>query len=611
LTIAPTTASPPEAGDSEVVHPPAAPAGPGRGVASVVLVAAVVVLLLTVAWLNRWVADDGFINLRVVANMHDGFGPVFNVGERVEVFTSPLWIAALWLFSSILPGVALEWIAVVAGALAAALGFVAAARGAWLLWGGTGRRGLAVPLGLLVVVAVRPVWDFATSGLETGLTFAWLGCCFWALAVLHYAQPRRWSATATAVLIGLGPLVRPDLAIFSVGFLVLLLVLPPAPKRLARLRLLLWAALVPVAYELFRMGYYAALEPNTALAKEAGQADWGRGWDYLKDFVRPYYLFIPVIALLGAVAYELRDTMRARRNVLLFVAVPIACAGLHALYIVRVGGDFMHGRMFLPSLFGAMLPVAVVVTERRRLLIAAGVIVSAWAIVAIAALRPSYGDPRQPHIVGDERAFYAAVSGSDHPVTLHDYRATPYARNGWALRALAHHGRALVVQVPWTPLRVVNGQPGSASAAPVVGGAHAIGVIGYAAGPKVHIADQLALADPIASHFRIEGLTLPGGIQRPARSKPGHEKYMAAEWIAARFGPPGAKRLPGIRLSPAWLAAAQRSLACPSIRKLVAAVHSPMTFDRFFSNMRQSFSLDRLRFSADPVRAERQLCSPD
>src|SRR3954454_5768643 len=237
LTIAPTTASPPEAGDSEVVHPPAAPARRSRGIASAVLVAAVVVLLLTVAWLNRWVADDGFINLRVVANMHDGFGPVFNVGERVEVFTSPLWVALLWLFSSVLPGIALEWIAVVAGALAAALGFLAAARGAWFLWSGTGRRGLAVPLGLLLVVAVRPVWDFATSGLETGLTFGWLGVCFWALAALHFAQLKRCARTSTAVSIGLGPLVRPDLPICRAVFLVLLLVLPPAPKRVARLRL--------------------------------------------------------------------------------------------------------------------------------------------------------------------------------------------------------------------------------------------------------------------------------------------------------------------------------------------------------------------------------------
>ena len=47
--------------------------------------------------LRRWMSDDGFINCRVAQNVLDGNGPVFNVGERVEAVTSPLWIAVLTL----------------------------------------------------------------------------------------------------------------------------------------------------------------------------------------------------------------------------------------------------------------------------------------------------------------------------------------------------------------------------------------------------------------------------------------------------------------------------------------------------------------------------------
>ena len=51
------------------------------------LLAAPVAFLAVVGWTHRWMTDDGFIYLRVVQQIQDGNGPVFNVGERVEVYT--------------------------------------------------------------------------------------------------------------------------------------------------------------------------------------------------------------------------------------------------------------------------------------------------------------------------------------------------------------------------------------------------------------------------------------------------------------------------------------------------------------------------------------------
>ena len=39
-----------------------------------------------------------------------------------------------------------------------------------------------------------------------------------------------------------------------------------------------------------------------AIAKEAGKADWSRGWTYLWNFVRPYALYAPLAAV-AAIAY--------------------------------------------------------------------------------------------------------------------------------------------------------------------------------------------------------------------------------------------------------------------------------------------------------------------
>ena len=52
-----------------------------------------VVVLGVQAWAHRWIADDGFINFHIVDQIAAGNGPVFNAGQRVEAFTSPLSVS--------------------------------------------------------------------------------------------------------------------------------------------------------------------------------------------------------------------------------------------------------------------------------------------------------------------------------------------------------------------------------------------------------------------------------------------------------------------------------------------------------------------------------------
>src|SRR5699024_7295911 len=54
---------------------------------------------------------------------------------------------------------------------------------------------------------------------------------------------------------------------------------------------------------------------------------------------------------------DLRDSVRSTRVV---TAAFVVVALIMLLYVTRVGGDFMHGRVLLPSLFLFLLPVAVV-----------------------------------------------------------------------------------------------------------------------------------------------------------------------------------------------------------------------------------------------------------
>lgn len=621
--------------------------------ASRVLLLVPVGLLAVLGWALRWSNEDAFTYYRIVDNMVHGHGPVFNIGERVEAYTSPLWLGMLSLSRAAVPVVKLEWVAVMLALVLSVLGLFAACHGALVLSGGPRGSIPTLPLGALVVASLPAFWTYATSGLETGLAFAWLGLAFWGLvrlgardrapipaerepsvgALATMSSTRSWTGrirasapAALAVGIGLGPLVRPDLLIFSIGFLVALVALLQPRTAWGALRLVALAAALPAAYELFRMGYFAALVPNTALAKEAGAVLWGRGLEYFVDFFSTYLLWIPVTALLAWSALAVRGHLRAGapRSALL-VAVPVACGLLHGLYVVRLGGDYMHARLMLPSLFGLLAPVAVVAPARLRSAALLGLLLVPWAALCAAELRPSPTPPADPQRlqVYDKRGIYPG-----NPVTLDDYAAVegkllesaavkrlgperPAGRGAY-LRRLSEERRAIVLDyspapgpavppgapvgdpVPLDSVRPLEGLPANVVA--FMGG---IGRTGYAAGPQVRIVDMHGLADPVASRLR---------LSRVRRLRPGHEKMLPRAWVLARFAEPvpgGPSRLP---VAPRRIAAARAALGCGRLGRILSATSAPLTPGRFLSNVVLAWRSRAFRLPANPVAAERELC---
>jgi arabinofuranosyltransferase len=133
-----------------------------------------IVLLGLLGWSHRWIADDGYIYLRIVRQLEAGNGPVFNAGQRVEAFTGPLWVGMLTIADVGTP-FRLEWIAVGLGILLSLAGVAFAMAGAARLARGADGRAFLAPVGVLVFGALLATWYFESSGLETALVFAWLG----------------------------------------------------------------------------------------------------------------------------------------------------------------------------------------------------------------------------------------------------------------------------------------------------------------------------------------------------------------------------------------------------------------------------------------------------
>lgn len=578
-------------------------------VVNVVLVALPVLFLLIMGYQQRWVAEDAFISLRVVDNILAGHGPVFNVGERVEVYTHPLWVGILTVWGAL--GLPLEYGTVFLGLLLSALGLIAAQIGALQLFRHMragipeNSREIVVPLGAMVFVAVPVIWDYATSGLETGLSFAWLGVSFWLLARRVVSVGERRQAARPAILealvFGVGPLVRPDLGLFALGFLFALM----ACELLGRERrdmlvqgmlLLVAFGIVPGLYQVFRMGYFASIVPNTALAKEVSMSDWRQGWLYFNDFVWTYYLWIPLILLGLWWLAIMASAIHQRSRVAIVLAVPIFAATLHALYVVRLGGDFMHGRFLLPTFFGVLLPLAAVpiqVPDLARLRsMTAGleiVPVVTWAVVCATFLGLPPEMMTSRFGITDERKFYVEESGTPNPVTIGDYRnlRSGWAQHGFDLRMLAEERPRTLIMLEGTFPLSDHVDPESGLVV-VVGN---IGVRGFAAGSEVYMVDFQGLGDPLAGRLRIE-----------ERTRPGHEKQMPAVFFQARFG-----RLGGIPPS-IQLDAAVAMLRCPDVELLLEAVENPLTLQQFVSNIRHSWNLTQIRIDRDPVVALEDLC---
>jgi arabinofuranosyltransferase len=545
-------------------------------------------------WSRRWMSDDGLIYLRVVRQVLAGNGPVFNAGERVEVTAGPVWLGLLTVADVLVP-VRLEWIAVGLGIGLSAAGVALAMAGAHRLLA-SGEDALAVPVGILAVIALPPMWTFASSGLETGCCFAWLGgAC---LALAHWARGSTRFHPLAAVLLGLGPLIRPDLTLFSAAFLLVVVV--AASDWGARARLLACAAVLPLAYEVFRMGYYASLVPNPAIAKEAGVTRWSLGWEYLRDSIAPYWYWFPLAVLLVGAYVPIATALRAarRRRVLAVLLVFPVAAVVYTAYMVMVGGDFMHARLLLPAFFAFAAPVAVLPLRRAVLLLA----LVPWVMISMVGLRSSAD------------LWVVFGSGDRNPVTTSDFP-------GWEPGGTFHrlYGKGGVYFM-WTKLPV----------APVTGAdtevaAYGIGILSYALGPDVYVLDLHGLGDPFTAHMELD----PDHV-----GIPGHEKPLPAPWIAARlaptdarlaptdlepprFGAPAGEDAPADVATPAELARfeagvrrARAALRCDRLRALERDYSAPLTFTRFLGNVVDAVSNTRLRIPNDPREAQRRFCRP-
>lgn len=300
----------------------------------------------------RWVCDDIFITFRYIDNWFDGFGLVYNAGERVEGYTHFLWLVVLAAARAAGFNVvgASMWIGI-----AAYVGTIVLL--ALISWRMTGESTRSVPFAALALALNYDANVWASSGLETSFLTWLLVLAFFIWFFTDLALTRRLMLCGTTL--ALATLTRPDAALFLAGangLLIASLVLRRAnPRLIARDLALLNAGPVAllVPYAMWKVWFYGDLLPATYYAKSGGAAYFEQGLFYVWLYFKAYFsaaLFLLAAPVVGA------RLLRARRHTQQFadarsIAPAVAFAAVVAylvVFVAKVGGDFMFARFLTP-----------------------------------------------------------------------------------------------------------------------------------------------------------------------------------------------------------------------------------------------------------------------
>jgi arabinofuranosyltransferase len=343
-----------------------------RALAITTLLPALVVLLSPLESI-----DDSFISFRYALNMVQGYGLVYNPGQRVEGYTNLLWTllaaAAIWAGVSVTP--LMSWI----GILFAWLSLITLWRLCRLLRVGC----ISTTLALVSVALYQNFWTVAANGLEEGLfSFLLMQTVYW-LARRQYLVAGIVGALLFAT--------RPDsLAVIPLGAVWVLFSArdgEPLKDRFQKLRPLLlpWISLV-LGLTMWRVAYYHALLPNTIVAKAAPldlafiERNVNAGVIYWLAFL--VSSFPLSLALIGAPFVR-----RRRRDIGLLCC---AILGAQVPVILLAGGDWMPGFRLLSSyapLLGLMLALTLsssagsIAWRPQSALLVAAAVLGAWIFV--------------------------------------------------------------------------------------------------------------------------------------------------------------------------------------------------------------------------------------
>lgn len=416
-----------------------------------------VFILLLIFIRTAWVADDAFLTMRTADNFVHGYGLRWNILERVQIYTHPMWMFLLSAVYYVIrdPFIVFYGLTIFLSLLTIYL---------------FGMKFATSPakavVGFSILIFSKSFIDYSTSGMENPLTHLLV------LVFLYIFLEKRHQSTTVFWLFLLASLVafnRMD------TFLILIPALALTLYENRGLRILIYAGLgfLPfVLWELFSLLYYGFPFPNTAYAKLGTGIDdiqlILQGLRYVADSLQRDPVTLIAIAFGVFLAFKSRNS----RHILIATGIVF-----YILYVIKIGGDFMSGRYFSVLLLASTILIVRTMEvnfSRNNLLL-----LSVIAVLGLSASNPHLSNRLSPNDnvrrfgITDERRVYfrtLALINLDWKTRQPDHI--------WAQQGLEHKAKGRTLSI------------GPAN-----------GLFAFYAGPELHVVDTHGLGDPLLARL--------------------------------------------------------------------------------------------------------------
>jgi arabinofuranosyltransferase len=453
---------------------------------------ALAILAILFAWFiftHAWVTDDAYFTFRTVENWVNGYGLTWNIAERVQVFTHPLWMFLLSAFYFVTREVYLTSIV---------LSLIVSVVAILLLVLRVSPSRIAAILGIVLLSASTAYVDYSTSGLENSLSHLLIVVFCLVVALGERVKHRFFWIGFVACLAALN---RLDTVLLFLPVLAIELAFAKNRKTAA---LELFLGFVPlIVWEIFSLIYYGFPFPNTYYAKTYNflplyQKVWS-GLNYLWFTL----LYDPVTILVIFMGSILLFTRRHR------IATGFALGALaYVFYVVMVGGDFMGGRLLTPAYL--LIVVGLVLFWFPKITVRHSVILMAVIFVAsLFAASPAYTlyarnfQVSRWNLVVDQRMRFIRAG----LFQMDDFRAFNtdpqhnWINNGAFFARSILRGTAFRTEPEDDWVKLGKSLRNHADETGPFVETHISGIVAYYAGPEVHVVNNAAITDPLLAHI--------------------------------------------------------------------------------------------------------------